>query len=485
MNGSNTPQKITPNILPWILPAVVGIAMGALAYIASGLPLKWATVILVAAAAPMVALFVKDIRKLILVVLTVDIPLGVDIALRDQEWHQGGPTGYIISLMTFGIIIGYALWILEKKPRFRFFSPLTWPVFLYLGAIILSMFQSSYLELSLFGAFLNIQFILYYLYLANHVQTWDSLRTVMITATILLLLESIYMLLQYYFGISLTLGFLPGVVVSGSPGVSGIRVGGTIGTPNSAAIYLATMMVLTLGAYSTGKLLGSKLTFTVLGFSLVALIITMTRTAWGAVGLMGVLLIPWLWRTALRKVMFPALIVMGIIALLLFGQQIIARAEAIKTDATRSELAYMALNIIQAYPMGVGENNYDQVMSDRYAHPNWIGHTHYPVHNKYLLIWAENGPLGLIAFVVLLVSALWQAGRYAFKKDLDGDLAVLPASLFAVCVGYALHMVTEGFASRPNLQVLWFIFALIMAVNSVIDRQLRQQSTTANMQKRP
>jgi O-antigen ligase len=458
--------------------------MGLLAFVASDLPIKWVIVILIAVAAPMVVLFVRNLRKLILVVLVVDIPLGIDIALRDQEWHQGGPTGYIISLMTFGLLVGYGLWALERKHRMRFFPGVIVPAFIYLGTIILSMFQSSNLELSLFGAFLNLQFILFCLYLANQIRTWEDLRVIMLTATILLLLESMYMLLQYYFGVSWNLGFLPGKVVSGSAGVTSIRVGGTIGTPNSAAIYLATMMVLALGAYASGKLLDAKLTYIVLGFSAIALIITMTRTAWGAVALMGVMLIPWLWRTAAGKNLFPILAVMGVVLLLVFGSQIIARAEAITTDTTRSELAYMAFNIIRTHPLGVGENNYDQVMSDRYAHPNWVGHVHYPVHNKYLLVWAENGIFGLIAFLILFISAIWQAGRYAFKKDLEPEIAIIPASFLAALMGYALHMAFEGFSSRPNLQILWFVFALIMAVNHLIDQHLRSKTTTGSMIKR-
>ena len=128
----------------------------------------------------------------------------------------------------------------------------------------------------------------------------------------------------------------------------------------------------------------------------------------------------------------------------------------------------MAYSIIEEYPLGVGENNYDQVMGDQYAHPNWVGRSHLPVHNKYLLVWSETGPQGLVAFVLLLIAAAWQAGRWLFQSKEPAHLSILVASFLGALVGYALHMTTEAFASRANIQILWFIIAMIVAVDKLV-----------------
>jgi len=474
------PQSWLTNL---ILAVVVGVAMGFLAYVASQQALKWMVVIVGAVAVPILLLLVKDLRSLILVVLVADISLGVDIALQDQDWHQGGPTGYIISLMTFVLIMGYGLWLLERKPKFNWAGPVTIPVLLYLGTIVASLAQAQNIQLSLFSVFLNVQFLLYYLYLANFANRWDNLRLVMTAATVLLLGQSIYMLLQYFLGVSITLGFLPSSFISGSRGVSGVRIGGTIGTPNSAAAYLATMIGVVLSGYASGKLISSRLALPAFGLGFAALILTMTRSAWGSLAIIVVIMTPWLWRSTVGRKLLPQMAFISVFVLALFGVEIYNRLQTTLTDTTREELAYMAYNIIDAYPLGIGENNYDQVMSDQYAHPVWVGHTHYPVHNKYLLIWAEDGIWGLAAFVLLLIAAAWQAARLVFLPGLDKNLAVLPAGLLAVLTGYSFHMTNEGFASRVNLQLLWFVLALIMAIKPLLEESVSGPKTTPETNK--
>ena len=470
-------------ILQYVIAVFTGITLGVLSAMSVGLPTKWVAVIVIAVAGIIVALLVKNLQKLILVVLIADIPLGIDIAIRDQEWHQGGPTGYLISLMTIGLVIGFGLWVLEKKPRVRFFSATTIPALLYLGTIIISLYQSYNIELSFFGFFLEILLFLFYIYLTNHINKWDDMRLVITATAILLTLESIYIILQYTFGFNINIGFLPNARITGSAGTSSVRVGGTIGTPNSAAAYLAVNLVLVLGAYATGKLINAKLALSSLGLGIIALYITMTRTAWGSFSIMLIILTPWLWRTPIRKTLFPFLVILGLVTTIFLGPRIIARLQAATTDTTRPELAYMAYNIIDAYPLGVGENNYDLFMLDRFAHPNWVGHTKYPVHNKYLLTWAELGIQGLVAFILLLLATASQAIRQLIKYRHEIQLAILPASLLAAFASYAMHMATEGFSSRANVQLLWLLIALIMAIDPILYQSLPVEKQETNLEK--
>jgi O-antigen ligase len=453
-----------------LLAVLVGVAMGGVALIANSASSKWTVAILFTMVVPLAALVVKDIRKLLLIAFVVDMPLGLDIALQDQEWHSGGPTGYMISLMTIALIAGYAIWIMERKPKPRFFAGVTLPILLYLLMIVLSLFQTHNLQLSLFGLFLQCQFFLMYFYMANHIRTWDDVKLVMVATAICLLLEAALMLVQYFAGASFTAGAITSYVVDGSAsaGATGPRVGGTIGSPNSAAAYLAPMLVITLSAYLSGKLVETKLALLACALGTVALIATATRTAWGSLILGVFLLFLQVMRTEAARKAIGILLIGGLAVGLLFGGQISERMAAVATDHTRPELATMARNIIKAFPMGIGENNYDQVMSDKYAHPNWVGHTHYPVHNKYLLVWAETGLQGLVAFAFVLLATAWYTRRWLFRTGQQPKFTILGAGFLSALAGYAFHMNTEGFSSRPNVQILWFLVGMITALTQLI-----------------
>ena len=460
-------QTTLKGIWPVLLAISIGAILGALTLATGGWSNKWTLILLLGVAAALVALVVKDMRRLLLIACVVDIPLGLDIALQDQEWHQGGPTGFLVSLMTVVIVVGYALWILERKPRLQFFPTITLPALLYLFVVVVSLFQARNLQLGLFGLFLQCQFFLMYLYLANHVITWEDARLIMITAVLCLLLEAALMVAQYYTDTALTIGAIATYSYdsAGSAGTTGPRVGGTIGSANSAAAYLAPMLLLAFAVYLTGGLANAGLILVASSLGIVALIATASRTAWGSLALSTSLFMTQVIQTPAVKRAIVILLIGGSLLGVLFGAQITERLAAITTDTTRPELAYMAHNIIHDHPLGVGENNYDQVMSDKYAHPNWIGHTLSPVHNKYLLVWADTGLQGLIAFVLMLLSAAWLAVRRLFTRGLPTRMRILLGGFLCALCGYAFHMSTEGFSSRANVQILWFLMAMIAALS--------------------
>jgi O-antigen ligase len=450
-----------------------GIVFGAIVMVSRELPIEWATVVIIASMAPTVALLVKDMRKLLLIAFVVDIPLGFDITLQYQEGHLGGPPGLLMSLMTVAIAVGYALWISERKPRLEFFPAITVPALLYLLMIVVSLFQARNLQLGLFGLFLQCQFFLMYLYLANHVITWDDVRLVMVTAVLCLLFEAALMVVQYYTGTEVAIGAIASHASDGaaSAGATGPRVGGTIGNANSAACYLAAALLLTFATYLGGGLANTGLIAAAGSLGIVALIATASRTAWASLALSTSLLMTQVIQTPAGKRAIAILLVGVLLMGVLFGAQITKRVSTLTTDTTRQELAYMALNIIRDYPLGVGENNYDQVMSDKYAHPKWIGHNLLPVHNKYLLVWADTGLQGLIAFALMLLSTAGLAVRRLFIRGLPAPTRILLGGFLCALCGYAFHMNTEGFSSRSNVQILWFLMAMIAALSRLALQQ--------------
>jgi O-antigen ligase len=110
-------------------------------------------------------------------------------------------------------------------------------------------------------------------------------------------------------------------------------------------------------------------------------------------------------------------------------------------------------------------------MSYRYAHPDWIGHNLLPVHNKYLLVWANTGLQGLIAFALMLLSTAWLAVRRLFIRGLPARTRILLGGFLCALCGYAFHMNTESFSSRANGQILWFLIAMIAALSRLALQQ--------------
>lgn len=457
------------HIPSWIWAIGVGLGMGALSVFANNASSKWAVVIIGAVFAPTLVLLIKDIKKLVLMAFIIDSFLGVDIAIQNKGWHSGGPTGYMVSLTTIGLVVGYALWVFEKKPQPRFFPATTVPGLLVLLTISISFFHSPNWQLSAFGLFLKAQAFLMYFYIINHVTTWNRGRFVLTVLIVCLLLQGSLMVLQYFSGTSLNIG---GLITSesismGGEGVVGDRVSGTLGRPSKAALYLNSLLSITIALMLTTKLLDKWFAWTMMATAVgvVALIATSSRGGWVAFAISMLLVIGrGLWIKQGRRNLNVLLIATALI-LLVFGDQILQRLVTIQEDNTRQQLDTMALNIIRAYPLGIGENTYDLYMSDKYAHPEMVGHTHLPVHNRYLMVWSETGLQGLVAFVLLLAAPFWQARKWLFDPHADQNMVALGIGVLGGLTTHIVHMRSENFNTLPETILLWFLIAMTVSVS--------------------
>jgi O-antigen ligase len=126
--------------------------------------------------------------------------------------------------------------------------------------------------------------------------------------------------------------------------------------------------------------------------------------------------------------------------------------------------------MITAHPMlGVGLNNFVVVMP-QYLTPDFDGTWLYVVHNKYLLVWAETGVGGLLAFLAFLLTTLrrgwrcWTAGHPV--------LSPLALGCTAAIAGDMVHMFVDVYGSRAALQQLVLLSALVAAM-CAIARQAR------------
>ncbi len=125
----------------------------------------------------------------------------------------------------------------------------------------------------------------------------------------------------------------------------------------------------------------------------------------------------------------------------------------------------LAMSIISQHPIfGVGANNFAFVMGS-YVSLDIAGEWLNTVHNKYLLVWAETGTIGLVAFLLFLGSILSQSRRV--WRGNDPLLAPLALAFGAAVTGHMLHMCVDMFNGRPNVQILWIIGAMAASIAGI------------------
>jgi O-antigen ligase len=461
-------------------PILVGLGLGVLNVLIASLPLKWAGALMMAVIAPVVVMLIGDLRKIILITMVVNLPLGFDVSIQNRTDHQGGPGGYVVSLLTFALIAGYALWIIERRRSNAYsFKSMTIPLLVFIFTAVVSLFQSVDITFSLCSIFMLIQVFLMYFYVINHVKTWADFRLIINAWAVCLALEGILMIVQYLTGASFAFaGVGSRAFLDTTASVRGARVGGTIGSANGAAIWLAPSLAITMGAYliySELKLPEAKWALLAFLLGVVGMIVTFSRSGWSAFGLAVLILGSLAIKRGVGKKALIPLLVFGLLATGLFSNLIIQRLTGDDAGSIESRkiAARMAYNMIEANPLGVGINNFNERRMEYLPRelvgqpPKWV----YIVHNHYLLTWAETGFQGLLSFVAILLAAVLRGIRWLNQRS-DARVFVISASLLAALAGYLLHMRSDIFSWPMTVQLLWVMLALITAVGHLAEEPL-------------
>jgi O-antigen ligase len=151
---------------------------------------------------------------------------------------------------------------------------------------------------------------------------------------------------------------------------------------------------------------------------------------------------------------------------LLFGLQGILADRLILNPAAfaRLPLNGLAWQMFQEHPLvGVGANNFIAASSE-FLTVDWTRVWLHTVHNKYLLVMAETGILGFIAFGWFLSSAVLGGWRgYRLGDSVIGPLAL---GFTAGLVGNMVHMFADVFHGRPDTVMLWLVIGVLAALDT-------------------
>jgi putative inorganic carbon (hco3(-)) transporter len=462
--------------LQWIIISVAGIVLGIYTIgVVSFLP-QWALLLVTAALFPFIAMIVGNIRKLLLTIIILDIPFQLDTYLgyRTEFADLGALGGWNVSVTTICLVILYTLWLGEfltrQGPRSNPWLRASLHMALYPVVAALSVIVAHDITLSLFEIFLLLQMFLLYIYIIASVRTRQDVLFIVTMLLIGLTLESLIIIGLQFAGQTLSIGGIAGRVDGDlSSAGSSQRIGGTVGSPNTAGSYLSFLLAPAVGLL-VARLGGWYNWLAIIASSLggVALLLTFSRGGWIAFVLSIIIFCLLVWHRGWLSLTIPVTMAMGVILLSLFFQDTIA-ARLFGDDGGaahgRIPLMRLALKIIEANPvLGVGLNNFTVIMN-QYATPEFNGEWLFVVHNKYLLVWAETGTCGLMAFIWFLIVIIrrgWQG--WMFKDRLLSSLAL---GFTAAIVGHLSHMFVDVFHNRPIAQLLWLSAGLFTAMRNL------------------
>lgn len=392
--------------------------------------------------------------------------LQFDVSIRLMYGHAGSD-GLVFPLPAM-VAVGFLVFA-SSTAKIKQWRPLSWggPLGWAIAAVLSTMLAATAVSAEKFLGVcaLVVQLELYLIFwlVLNGVKTEKRFRQVVAFLLLNLAIQSAIYYLQSGLGITFSL--------TGSSREAGElpRPGGTVATgPHGFANFILPPLLigisLLLGSYRPPNLQRWKI-WAVSFMGLVALVLTLTRAAWGAFAV-GV---AWIAHSGyrLKSVSFRKLMILaagvGVISVAA-SAMIAARLEGAPFDKSYNErraLMEMAVQVIKAHPVfGVGPGAYAATYK-RYLFGELAQKWQSTVHNHYLLRTAESGLPGGIAFLSLLVVAFAQtvklsrSTRPAFRSFGLAAAGIVLASCF--------EMYWDMWTPFSTHSIFWMVLGLTCA----------------------
>lgn len=460
--------------MQYAVASLVGLLLAAMALAVLALPAKFVLAAVMAVLVLILMMITGHVRRILLAVLILDIPFPFGAFSLDWQFNYGGLgafAGVYISLSAVALIILYGLWLLEllgrKDADLRPKIGPSLPLAFYVGIAALSILVARDRTLSLFELLLLGQMLLLYIYVVSNVRTRDDVLFIVDVLLLGLVLESLLMIAMNAVHHAIA---IPGIVTTVEADVVGNRIAGTFsGSPNVAAEYLELLLAPALSLlFMPTPALRRWLAGLALGCGGIALVLTYSRGGWIAFAVSLAIVCLLAWRRGLLSLrVIVAIVVLVALLFGILGGSIMLRLEASDNGATTGRLILLQLawRIVTDHPvLGVGLNNFAAVLP-HYLTPTFDHIFVYVVHNKYLLVWAESGLGGLLAFLAFLGSTLRRGWRC--WRATDALLSPLALGFTAAVAGDMAHMFLDVYNSRSSLQQLCLISALIWVMGSL------------------
>ena len=186
-------------------------------------------------------MMIGNLRKALLAVILIDIPLRWDIYLGERTTNPlfGMREGWIIALTTLALGALFLLYLVQEllkprsQPRLLFGENL--PLLGYLGFTILSTVVATDTTGALFQIFFLAQMYFLYVYMASTIRTPQDIFFILFFLLAPLAAEGMISILQRFLGLNIQVFGIVTVIKDG-------RAAGTLGSPNVAAGYFSLLL---------------------------------------------------------------------------------------------------------------------------------------------------------------------------------------------------------------------------------------------------
>jgi O-antigen ligase len=258
---------------------------------------------------------------------------------------------------------------------------------------------------------------------------------------------------------------------------SEFRVVGMLASPARFAQYLNFIIFIPLGLVLVARkrevrIFAGFAFFIMLG----GILFAFARTTWLASFAGGIVVI-WLLRERIMKgnikvvLFFFWLTLLGslIFGFIFFGpiseriSELAERGDNMETS--RINRGIISMNMIKDNPyFGVGINNatdnylkydYDELLYPPYANLSYV-------HNNYLLVASEIGVVGLVFYLILILSLMKSA--LELSRAPDNMVALTGTVIFASFCSFLLAGMTVAYPGNPFLAIFWFYLAVAGAL---------------------
>ena len=466
-----------------LITVLLGIISGIVLIIAASEDKKW----LAAVALGLISLFslfvvTRNIRQFFVLVAVFALPIRLDFHPIFKVTNFAQLKGLPITLFDVAFALLFIYWVLQllvRRETFRFFVTISIPALAYILLAGISAFLSQDKVLSFSMLFLIIKSYLVFLYFANNIKSREEVLWIAGGLSLTILLQSFFGILQYFSGSTLGLeifGEGERAFRTAKVGFSYIsRVGGTIGSPNSLAMYLNLYLPVLLCILFTN--IRRRFKFFVCMIILLGgltELMTLSRGGWVALFFGGSVVFFGIFKDKLKSriksvvavvmsVFFIAIVTLG------FFQDVRDRLFEDDYGAAYSRIPMMevAFNAIKENPFtGVGLNNYTTVMNryDR-TRENISYKFPFPVHNSFLIIAAESGLLALFCFLMVLLATFKKA--FEFFDGKNRFLCFLGIGWFCGILTWIVHAQFKMDFVGLNI-AFWFSLGMITALHRML-----------------
>jgi putative inorganic carbon (hco3(-)) transporter len=479
-------------ILRYLRYLISGIFLGVIALKVSDLPTKYylgvvGLTMFMALAAYVYLIISTQTKTRLICLFIVSFTLGIAFNLDYNFFYRSyvGVTSIDLSVSLLSLVVLFGFFVYDARLsyggnyHFHINGMIISSFLLYIAAGCLSIITAEYLDLSLLEI-VRLLVLLFLVFVIMNLQDRKYIDVLLLCLSVDLVLESCIGLYQYKTGRMLGLqAFGEKEIILQNIGMVAKRATGTIGDPNIFGYFFEMLIPLTFAMFIAERRFTVKCWYffaTCLGCA--GIYTTLSRGAWMTLPLsitlvflimfrgrfMRLSTFIWVWCAAF--VFFSIIFVSFPVVYNRFTHDDYGSAE------TRKPLNEAAFSVIRQFPLfGVGLNNMAMVFKkyDTTGYSRMFVGKNHVVHNMYLQIWTEVGTVGVVAFLLMLIMAIYN-GFYHLYRVPYWDRGIL-AGLTAGILAQGMHaMVDPGFKTMMNMSMLFYTYIGLIGALSIIYR---------------